>query len=98
MAVIVPTKVGVHTFPLYEAFYFKKPIIYNIKNLDSNLRNKVIKLDISNTNSLNNTIIKLNNKKFINRLVLKNKKYYNKIFNNVNYIKDINMLLNELKN
>ena len=97
-AVIVPTKVGVHTFPLYEAFYFKKPVIYNTENLDSNLRNKVIKLDISDINSLKKTIIKLNNKKFINKLVLKNKKYYNKIFNKVNYIKDINILLNELKN
>ena len=83
---------------MYEAFYFKKPVIYNTENLDSNLRNKVIKLDISDINSLKKTIIKLNNKKFINKLVLKNKKYYNKIFNKVNYIKDINILLNELKN
>jgi glycosyltransferase involved in cell wall biosynthesis len=51
-AVVVPTYVGTVSFPLIEAFYFKKPIIANSVILDDLYKTKILNLDISHPDSL----------------------------------------------
>ena len=94
-AVIIPTLVAPHTFPLYEAFYFKKPVIYNSKVLDDELKDKVIGLDVDNINDLDNALIKIKDQVFIENLTETNYKYFKKTFDQENMIK---MLGNILKN
>jgi glycosyltransferase involved in cell wall biosynthesis len=79
--VIIPTLVAPHTFPLYEAFFFKKPVIYNEKILDDELKSKVIGLDISDIGHLEKTLKKINDKIFVDNLVNKNFIYYEETFN-----------------
>ena len=92
--VIIPTKVGLHTFPLYEAFYFKKPVIYNVDNLDSSLKDKVIKLDISDTTHLEKLIPILNEVNYIKQLTHKNREYYDSLFTEKKYNKILLELFN----
>ena len=93
MGVVVPTLVAPHTFPLYEAFYFKKPIIYNSSILDPELKDKVIGLDVKNTNHLEEIMIKLKNKEFTKDLVKKNYDYFKKIFNENDMIEQLSRIL-----
>ena len=93
MGVVVPTLVAPHTFPLYEAFYFKKPIIYNSSILDPELKDKVIGLDVKNTNHLQEIMIKLKNKEFTKDLVEKNYDYFKKTFNENNMIEQLSRIL-----
>ena len=82
-AVIMPTKVGTHSFPLYEAFFFKKPIIYNHKILDSSLKKRVIKININNYNNLSNILNTLK-KDSISKMIKDNYNYYNSSFDKKN--------------
>ena len=93
MGVVIPTLVAPHTFPLYEAFYFKKPIIYNSSVIDPELKDKVIGLDVKNTNHLQEIMIKLKNKEFTKDLVEKNYDYFKKTFNENSMIEQLSRIL-----
>lgn len=81
LGVIIPTLVAPHTFPLYEAFFFRKPVIYNTNILDDDLRSKVIDLNVEKIEDLNRAIEKLKDRDFIENLIRDNFNYYHTIFN-----------------
>jgi glycosyltransferase involved in cell wall biosynthesis len=67
---IMPTYVARSTLPLYEAFYFKIPVIYSKDILDKKLEEFVLTVDLNNPKDLSEKIIKfdslnseINNKK-----------------------------------
>ncbi len=93
MGVVIPTLVAPHTFPLYEAFYFKKPIIYNSSVIDPELKDKVIGLDVKNTNHLQEIMIKLKNKEFTKDLIKKNYDYFKKTFNENSMVEQLSRIL-----
>ena len=47
-ALVMPTFVGHSTLPLYEAFYFKLPVLFSKDLLDENLKKCVYEIDIFN--------------------------------------------------
>ena len=55
-AVVVPTLVGSISFPVIEGFFFKKPVICNINNLDDEYKKYVFSLDIASAQSLDNIL------------------------------------------
>ena len=75
-AVVIPTLVAPHTFPLYEAFFFKKPVIYNKHVLSNELKSKVIDLDVTDTNDFNKKIKLLNNSKIVKKMIKNNHQYF----------------------
>ena len=80
-SIIIPTLVAPHTFPLYEAFYFKRPVIYNKSILDEQLLDKVIKLDVNKIETFKEALDRLKDQKYITKLINDNYQYYKKIFN-----------------
>ena len=81
----MPSLVGTHTFPLYEGFFFKKPLIYNSKNLDKKFLNNIINLNIDDLESLKKGITYLNSKN-INQMIENNFNLYKKNFSNINLL------------
>lgn len=79
-AVIIPTLVAPHTFPLYEAFFFRKPVIYNTKVLDESLKDKVISLNVDKIDDLDSALKKINDKDRIKKMTDLNYKYFQDIF------------------
>ena len=57
-ALIMPTYVARSTLPLYEAFYFKIPVIYSKDILDKKLEEFVFTVDLDNPKDLSDKIIK----------------------------------------
>ena len=80
-AVVVPTLVAPHTFPLYEAFYFKKPILYNSHILDPEFKRNVIGLNVDDIHDLRTKIKKLKDVSYTEELVNYNFKCFNDYFN-----------------
>ncbi len=62
-ALVMPSLIGYSSLPLYEAFFFKKPIFYTKDLLEEELKEFVTEIDINNLNSLANEIINFKNKK-----------------------------------
>ncbi len=97
--IIIPTLVAPHTFPLYEAFYFKKPVIYNKSILDEQLLDRVIKLDVNNIENFKEALNHLKDEEYIKKIINDNYQYYKKIFNknkNTEFLyKLLNTTLNE---
>ena len=56
----MPTYVARSTLPLYEAFYFKIPVIYSKDILDKKLEEFVFTVDLNNPKDLSDKIIKFN--------------------------------------
>lgn len=57
-ALIMPTYVARSTLPLYEAFYFKIPVIYSKNILDQKLEEFVLTVDLSNPKDLSEKLFK----------------------------------------
>ena len=96
--IIIPTLVAPHTFPLYEAFYFKKPVIYNKFILDEQLLHRVIKLDVNEIENFKEAINHLKDEEFIKKITDDNYQYYKKIFNKNKNIEVLYKLLNTTLN
>ena len=60
-ALIMPTYVGHSTLPIYEAFYFKVPVIFTKNLLDEKLKKLVYEIDINTPNELKNIIYDIEN-------------------------------------
>ena len=56
----MPTYVARSTLPLYEAFYFKIPVIYSKDILDKKLEEFVLAVDLNNPKDLSEKILKFN--------------------------------------
>jgi len=80
LAVIFPSYVGSHSFPLWEGFYFKKPVIFNQYTLDSDLKKFVFQLDVNSMKSLTEKINFIKNNVETQRMVNQSNDYYNLIF------------------
>jgi len=96
--IIIPTLVAPHTFPLYEAFYFKKPVIYNKFILDEQLLHRVIKLDVNEIENFKEAINHLKDEEFIKKITNDNYQYYKKIFNKNKNTEVLYKLLNTTLN
>ena len=72
----MPSLIGYSSLPLYEAFFFEKPVFYTKKLLDENLREFVNEIDIKDLNSLANEIINFNNNKNKHQEKIKKAKIY----------------------
>ena len=94
-AVIFPSYVGSHSFPLWEGFYFKKPVIFNQYTLDSDLKKFVFQLDIHSTKSLTEKIDLINNSVETQNIIDQSNKYYNSIFDEKYILKDIKKIIND---
>ena len=93
-ALVMPSLIGYSSLPLYEAFYYKKPVFYTAGLLDKSLKEFVTEIDIENPenlaeeiNNIENNIEKINRKKinayeyFIKNLSdEKIKTYYTNLF------------------
>ena len=81
-AVLFPSYVGSHSFPLFEGFFYKKPVIYNKYTIDAELKSMVFQIDIEDKNDLNNILKSFieNKSDMINRLD-NAKNYFEEKFN-----------------
>lgn len=80
-AVIVPTLVGTISFPILEGFYFKKPVLSGVNNLDHIFKDKVINLDLKNPDKLEEVLLFMEkNPEQINKIVINSKIYFDETY------------------
>jgi len=76
-AVAFPSLVGSQSLPLFEAFFFQKPIIYNQKILDPFYKDSTLELNIDDYQNLGINIEKIiNNPKLINDITKRGLEIY----------------------
>ena len=74
---VMPSLVGYSSLPLYEAFYFEKPVFYSKDLLDETLIKFVNEIDLDNPDSLAQEICEFDkNRHKINEKVISAKKYF----------------------
>ena len=94
----MPTYVARSTLPLYEAFYFKKPILYSKNVLDEKLEKLVNTLDLNDPNDLALKIQKI----ILNELQVKEKiedaySYFSENCSEILFNKNYKKILNDYK-
>lgn len=78
-ALIIPSLIGYSSLPLYEAFYFEKPVFYTKDLLDISLREFVTEIDLQNPESLASQIYNFDkNINDINEKIKNGKNYFSK--------------------
>ena len=78
-ALIIPSLIGYSSLPLYESFYFEKPVFYTKNLLDSSLKRFVTEIDLSDPESLALEIYNFDkNIKNINEKEKEEKKYFSR--------------------
>ena len=95
--VVMPTTGGPTNLPLYESFFFKKPIFYTKGLLnDENLKKAIIEIDIKDPVDFANKLLNINN---INLEKIKSYAYdyYFKVCDKEIYKKNYMTILNEFK-
>ena len=76
-ALIMPSLVGYSSLPLYESFYFEKPVFYSKDLLDTSLQKFVNEIDLKDPNNLSDEINNFDkNIDRINEKVKTAKKYF----------------------
>jgi glycosyltransferase involved in cell wall biosynthesis len=96
MALVMPTYVARSTLPLYEAFYFKKPIFYSKNILDEDLEKLIIPVDLYNPEDLSNKILELKSDiNFGKEKILKASRYYNDNCHEEIFLKNYQNIFNE---
>ena len=98
----MPSLVGYSSLPLYEAFYFEKPIFYSKDLLDNSLQKYVTEIDLEDPSSLSNEILNFDvNSKTIHEKVRLAKEYYTENLTNEKitskYYKFFNKVYNQSK-
>ena len=102
-ALVMPSLVGYSSLPLYEAFYYEKPIFYTKNLLDKSLQKFVNEIDVENPEDLANQIYNFNkNRDIMNDKIKLAKKFFNEnlidekiqnkyfgLFNKLKYLTDI---------
>ena len=98
IAVVVPTFVGTISFPVIEAFYYKKPVICNSSILDDLYKDKILDLNIDDINSLEKNLLFIkNNYKKISDLVERNYIFYNDFYKLNNLVEKIENIIVEYR-
>ena len=94
IGVVFPSLIGSHSFPLYEAFYFKKPIFYNEDILSKEFKELVYLIDIKSEQDLYNKISSFLDNKIKSQKIINNaeKKFY-QIFNEEKIINQLKFVL-----
>ena len=97
-ALVMPTLVGYSSLPLYESFYFEKPVFYSKDLLDESLKKFVNEIDLDNPESLAEQINDFNNNadKIYQKVVLAKKFYLENLLDKHIQSKYLN-LLNKIK-
>ena len=96
---VMPSLVGYSSLPLYEAFYFEKPVFYSKNLLDTNLQNFVTEIDLDNPISLADEISNFEkNKPTLENKIRKAKLYYNENLTKDQIAKKYLALLNKIQN
>ena len=99
LAVIFPSYVGSHSFPLYEGFFYEKPVIYNKYSIDKNLENKILKLDINKIEDLDKILEYMeSNENQIKDIILSGKKHFDDNFSERYILEKISKIIIEYKN
>jgi glycosyltransferase involved in cell wall biosynthesis len=102
-ALIMPSLIGYSSLPLYESFFFEKPVFYTKDLLDTSLKKFVTEIDLSDPESLALEIYNFDkNIENINEKVKGGKKYFSEnlsddkikfeylsLFNKINYQRKI---------
>ncbi len=97
-AVLFPSYVGSHSFPLFEGFYFDKPVIYNKDTIDKDLEDKVFLLDINREENLGEILKYIkNNKSLVDKKILLAKEHYKVFFDENNIAKKVADIINDYK-
>ena len=95
IGLIFPSLIGSHSFPMHEAFYFRKPVFYNKKILSNEFKKFVYLIDIKSIDNLYKKIkthFSKNNSKVINNA----KKKFEMLFNEKKIISDIKLILDKI--
>ena len=99
LAVIFPSYVGSHSFPLFEGFFYEKPVIYNKYSIDENLENKILKLDINKIEDLDKILEYMeSNENQIKDIILSGKKHFDDNFSERYILEKISKIIIEYKN
>ncbi len=101
-ALVMPSLVGYSSLPLYEAFYFEKPVFYSKNLLDVSLQKFVNEIDLEDSTSLANQINNFDiNKNDIFEKVKLAKEYYTENLSEEKitslYFKFFNKIYNQTK-
>ncbi len=98
----MPSLVGYSSLPLYEAFYFEKPVFYSKNLLDVSLQKFVNEIDLEDSSSLANQInnFDINNNDIFEKVKLA-KEYYTENLSEEKiaslYFKFFNKIYNQTK-
>ena len=95
IGLIFPSLIGSHSFPMHEAFYFRKPVFYNKEILSNEFKKFVYLIDIKSVDSLY-AKIKNHFSKNNNKLIIKAERKFKILFNEKKIISDIKFLLNNI--
>ena len=86
-AVIMPTYGGPTNLPIFESFFFKKPIFYSDQLLDdSELKNSVISIDLNDPDDFVKKVEIINDKTQVENIVNNGANYYKKFCDDQNFI------------
>ena len=94
IAVVFPSLIGSHSFPLYEAFYFKKPIFYNKDILSKEFADYVYLIDIRSTKSLFNQFLNFLDNDRTNTLVRNAELKFKHTFNEIKIVNKLDRIIN----
>lgn len=97
-AVVMSTYVARSTLPLYESFYFKKPIFYSKGILDEKLEKFVIPFDLDDPSDLSKKIIDFLKQDTTENKLSEAKKYYELNCNEKNLMNNYRNVLNKYLN
>jgi len=96
-AVVMPTRGGPTNLPLYESFFFKKPIFYTKDLLnDDNIKKAIIEIDIKDPTDFANKLLSTDNIDF-DKIKSYAYDYYFKVCNKEIYINNYKSILNDFK-
>ena len=96
LALVMPTYVARSTLPLYEAFYFKKPVFYSKNILDKNLEQYVHLIDLKNPRDLSDKIMNLiNNEINIDKKINEAYDFFIKFCDEESFIENYRLILEE---
>lgn len=98
IALVMPTYVARSTLPLYEAFYFKKIVLYSKDILDEELEKLVTTIDLNNPEDLSNKIVDLSKSdNFANKKVLDAFNHYLENCNESIFLNNYKTILDEYR-
>tara|TARA_A100001011_G_C14222345_1_gene804961 strand:- start:16 stop:1146 length:1131 start_codon:yes stop_codon:yes gene_type:complete len=94
--IVFPSLIGSHSFPLYEAFYFEKPVFYNKEILSKELLKYVYPIDVNFTQSFYNQLIKIYDENETKKLTDKAKNKFNEIFDEKKIIQNLESMIKKI--